>query len=64
IDAITEQTNVSDADGQQYKVNSGSNQYWMNTNGEYIGTNKADYNPNADERLNQENWKKLKEGNE
>jgi hypothetical protein len=60
IDAINERTNVVDPNtGKQYKVSSGSNQYWMNSNGEYIGTDHVDYNPNLDENMNNEKWQEL-----
>jgi len=62
VDVITERTNVVDpSTGQRYKVSSGSNQYWMNSNGEYIGTNSHDYNPNLDENMNNQRWEELKE---
>lgn len=62
LDVITERTNVVDpSSGKKYKVASGSNQYWMNSSGEYIGTRHQDYNPNLDENLNREKWQELKE---
>ncbi len=62
IDAITERTNVVDPNtGQRYKVSSGSNQYWMNSDGEYIGTQLHDYNPNLDDNMNNQKWQQLKE---
>ena len=62
IDVIREQTNVSNPEtGQRYKVASGANQYWMNSNGEYISSDKHDYNPNLDEFMNNEKWQELKE---
>ena len=62
IDGIYERTNVVDpATGQGYKVESGANQYWMNSNGEYIGTQRPDYNPNLDEAMNEQRWRELKE---
>lgn len=62
IDVINERTNVVDPNtGQKYKVSSGSNQYWMNSNGEYIGTKYNDYNPNLDENMNNQKWQELKE---
>lgn len=64
IDTITGRSNVVDpSTGQTYKVESGSNQYWMNANGEYIGTNDVGYDPNLDEALNREGWTKLEDGN-
>lgn len=61
IDTITERSKVVDpSTGKQYKVQSGSNQYWMNHNGEYFGTTDSNYNPNLDETMNKENWRELK----
>ncbi len=62
IDVITERTNVVDpTTGQKYKVSSGANQYWMNSNGEYISTEHHDYDPNLDDNMNRERWQELKE---
>lgn len=62
LDVINERTNVVDAStGQKYKVSSGSNQYWMNSNGEYIGTQHHDYNPNLDDNMNNQKWQELQE---
>ncbi len=61
-DIIYEETNVTDpTTGQNYKVASGSNNYWMNSDGEYISTDLQDYNPNLDENMNAQKWKELKE---
>jgi len=46
--------------GQRYKVASGANQYWMNRNGEYIGVDSPNSNPNLDRLMDQEDWEKLK----
>lgn len=62
VDVITERTKVTNqSTGQTYKVQSGYNQYWMNSNGEYISTNQHDYNPNLDDAMNNQNWEQLKE---
>ncbi|MEO6541609.1 MAG: hypothetical protein ABIN74_11475, partial [Ferruginibacter sp.] len=62
IDGIYERTNVQNTEtGQQYKVSAGANQYWMNSNGEYISTRQNDYNPNLDQNMNEQSWKQLKE---
>lgn len=62
IDVITERTNVIDpSTGQKYKVSSGYNHYWMNSNGEYISTNQFSYNPNQDDNLNGVKWQELNE---
>lgn len=60
IDNIYENQNVvNEETGQKYKVQQGYNQYWMNNDGEYIGTPSNTYNPNLDENLNEQNWQKL-----
>jgi hypothetical protein len=60
IDTVTERTKVVDqSTGQQYKVDSGANQYWMNRDGKYFGTDNPNYDPNRDENMNRENWQKL-----
>lgn len=61
IDNIYERQNVQNTEtGENYKVESGYNKYWMNSDGEYIATQKQDYNPNADENMNRQNWQELK----
>jgi hypothetical protein len=60
IDTINEKSNVVDpSTGQRFKVASGSNHYWMNSDGKYISTDKAAYDPNSDEAFNRQNWQKL-----
>ncbi len=59
IDGVYERTNVQDPNGNTYKVDEGANQYWMNNNGEYIGTQLQDYNPNLDDNMNEQNWQEL-----
>jgi len=62
MDRIYERTNVQDpTTGQQYKVAAGANQYWMNSNGEYISTKLNDYDPNLDKNMNEQRWQQLKE---
>jgi len=62
VDTITERTQVVNPEtGQHYKVDSGANEYWMNSDGEYIGTRLPDYDPNLDEALNERKWEKLEE---
>jgi hypothetical protein len=61
VDTITERTKVvHPSSGQQYKVDSGYNHYWMNAEGKYLSADKQDYNPNLDESLNNQNWQELK----
>jgi hypothetical protein len=62
IDGIYERTNVVDpSTGQKYKVAAGANNYWMNGDGEYISTEKRDYNPNLDDNMNSQRWQELQE---
>lgn len=64
VDTITERTKVVDpASGQQHKVESGYNHYWINSDGKYLSTDKQDYNPNLDEALNNKKWEELKKVN-
>ena len=57
IDGIWDRTNVTDPNnGQRYKVESGSDYYWMNNNGEYIKSDNPNYNPNTDPLYNNQNW--------
>jgi len=61
IDGIYERANVVDpTTGQGYKVAAGANQYWMNSNGEYIGTQLQGYDPNLDKNMNEQKWQELK----
>ena len=61
IDAVYERTNVQDVStGKTYKVDEGANQYWMNNNGEYIGTQLQGYDPNLDDNMNEQKWQELK----
>jgi hypothetical protein len=62
IDRIYERTNVQSTEtGKLYKVDEGYNQYWMNRDGEYIGTQMQGYDPNLDENLNEMKWEELKQ---
>lgn len=61
VDYIYENQNVQNTEtGTTYKVQQGSNQYWMNNNGEYIGTKSNTYNPNLDDNMNEDKWQELK----
>ena len=62
IDNIYENQKVRNTEtGQTYKVQQGYNQYWMNNDGEYIGTKSNTYNPNLDDNMNDKKWEELKE---
>lgn len=61
IDTINERTKVTDpSSGNNYKVESGYNHYWMNADGKYLSTDKQDYDPNLDKSLNDQKWQELK----
>lgn len=61
VDYIYENENVQNTEtGKTYKVQQGANQYWMNNDGEYIGTKSNTYNPNQDENMNEKKWQELK----
>jgi hypothetical protein len=61
VDTITERAKVVDpSSGQQYKVESGYNHYWMNADGKYLSTDKQDYDPNLDKSINNQKWQELK----
>ncbi|NOK16515.1 hypothetical protein [Corallococcus carmarthensis] len=53
-----EETVRHSGDGKRYQVQSGSNQYWMNGNGDYVPSNDPNYDPNRDPRLNHQRWHK------
>lgn len=62
VDYINGNTNVSDPNtGQTYKVEAGSNQYWMNNQGEYIKSDNSNYNPNQDDNINNQTWTEYQE---
>jgi hypothetical protein len=49
LNTIKEESTVTNPyDGKQYQVDSGADQYWVNSDGEYIPQGSPDYNPNAD----------------
>ena len=57
LDYIRDETNVTNSyNGQTYKVESGSNYYWMNNDGKYIRTDDANWNPNTDPTFNSQDW--------
>ncbi len=48
INTLNEEETVTNPyNGKQYQIDSGANQTWMNADGEYIQSNDAFYNPNA-----------------
>jgi hypothetical protein len=60
VNMIAENTVIANhGTGEHYTVPSGSNYYWVNNNGEYFGTNNANYDPRIDQELNQRDWTKF-----
>ena len=51
-----EETVTNPYDGEQYQVESGADQYWMNRDGQSIQSNDAFYNPNVDNEVNYQEW--------
>ena len=52
-------TMVNPHNGQNVQVSHGYNQYYMNSNNEWIGTNDAFYNPQNDPNVNHQNWEQM-----
>ena len=53
---LEENTMYNPTNGETYQVESGYNNYWMNSDGEYIGTDDYNYNPNQDQYMNNTDW--------
>lgn len=51
-----ENTVVNQHDGKRYQVQTGSDQYWMNDQGQYIGTNDPNYDPNRNQDTQNQSW--------
>lgn len=56
---MDENTVTNPEDGKRYQVESGADQYWMNSNGEYVPSNNALYDPNTDPALNNQQWQEV-----
>ncbi len=57
---IQDEKTVRDANtGEQYQVGSGADQYWMNSNQEYIPSNDANYDPNLDPNVKDQQWQEV-----
>ncbi len=60
INTINDESTVtSPYDGEQYQVDSGSDQYWINRDGEYIQSDDAFYDPNMDQEQNNQEWQQV-----
>lgn len=55
LNYIKEQETVS-ANGQRYQVQGGSNQYWVNQNHQYQGSNDPNYDPNRNQETVNQTW--------
>lgn len=53
MDGLNDRITVTNpANGQNYKVDLGSNHYWINDNNQLITSDNANYNPNGDQNVN------------
>lgn len=60
IDAIGDRSVIVNSNtNEQYKVDSGSSYYWVNNNGEYIGTDNSLFDPRNQKGLSDLNWKQF-----
>lgn len=57
VNAIGERTVIANPEtGERYNVQSGSNQYWVNQNDRYLGSDNPNYDPRLDPSMNQQEW--------
>ena len=54
-----EETVYNPGDGQNYQIESGAKETWMDSDGSYIKSDDLFYDPNADNNLNQGEWSKV-----
>ncbi|NDV42555.1 hypothetical protein [Flagellimonas sediminis] len=60
LNMINEQETVyNPLTGNNYQVNAGSTEYWMDSDGNYIQNNDLFYTPNGDINLNNREWAKV-----
>lgn len=55
-----EETVYNPQTGQNYQVNAGSTEYWMDSEGNYIRNDDLFYTPNGDINLNNREWVRVK----
>lgn len=61
VDAVWERESATNPwGGGQVKVTGNYKYYFMNSNGQYFGTNNPNYNPSRDPNMNHLNWKPMK----
>ncbi|HBQ39374.1 MAG TPA: hypothetical protein DD808_02190 [Halieaceae bacterium] len=57
INAIGDRTVIANPEtGNRYNVQSGSNQYWVNQDERYLGSDNPNYDPRLDPGMNQQEW--------
>ncbi len=59
INSINEVSTYRDASGNNVQVEGYYNNVYSNGNGEYIGTDNYNYNPNSDTNVNGANWEQM-----
>ena len=60
IDAIGERTLIGNHEtGEHYKVDAGSQYYWVGNDGTYFGTDNPLYDPRIDQRVDDVEWTKF-----
>ncbi len=53
MDGLNDRVSITNpSNGQSYKVDLGSNHYWINDNNQLITSDNANYNPNGDLNTN------------
>ncbi len=59
VNYIKGEETVKNPDGQRYQVQSGADHYWMNQDGDYIGTNDPNYDPNRNQGTVNQTWNEV-----
>lgn len=59
VDGIWERQNMTNGNGNTYKIDGYDNNVWMNQNNEYISTDNSNWNPNIDNATNNDTWNQL-----
>jgi hypothetical protein len=59
LNYIKGQETVTNTDGKRYQVEGGSDHYWMNNDGQYIGTNDPNYDPNRNQGTVNYDWNEV-----
>ncbi len=59
VDGIWDRRNMTDNNGNTYKVEGYDNNVWVNQNNEVIGTDNYNWNPNTENTTNNDTWNQL-----